>query len=73
MTPILAGILGAGVISAVMGSDCHQVLAISTMFTKDIFQYYGGQKKYGEKGGVWFGRLFIVLLTVVAYVVALVT
>ena len=32
----LAGILGAGIISAVMGSDAHQVLAVSTMFTKDI-------------------------------------
>ena len=69
--PLLAGILGAGIISAVMGSDCHQVLAISTMFTKDLFQYYGGQKKYGEKGGVWFARAFIVGLTVIAYVVAL--
>ena len=71
--PVLAGILGAGIISAVMGSDCHQVLAISTMFTKDIFQHYGGKEKYGEKGGVWFGRAFIVVLTVVAYAVALVT
>lgn len=71
--PVLAGILGAGIISAVMGSDCHQVLAISTMFTKDIFQYYGGKEKYGEKGGVWFGRAFIVVLTIVSYVVALIT
>jgi SSS family solute:Na+ symporter len=69
--PLLAGILGAGIISAVMGSDCHQVLAISTMFTKDLFQYYGGKEKYGEKGGVWFARAFIVGLTVIAYVVAI--
>jgi solute:Na+ symporter, SSS family len=33
----LAGVLGAGIISAVMGSDAHQVLALSTMFTKDVF------------------------------------
>ena len=71
--PILAGILGAGIISAVMGSDCHQVLAISTMFTKDIFSYYGGDKKYGEKGVVWFGRAFILLITVVAFFIALYT
>jgi SSS family solute:Na+ symporter len=71
--PILAGILGAGIISAVMGSDCHQVLAISTMFTKDLFQYYGGKEKYGEKGGVWFARAFIIILTIIAYCVALVT
>ena len=41
----LAGLLGAGIISAVMGSDCHQVLALSTMFTKDIYEYYGGKKE----------------------------
>lgn len=69
--PLLSGILGAGIISAVMGSDCHQVLAISTMFTKDIFDYYGGAKKYGEKGVVYFGRAFILLITVVAFIIAL--
>jgi SSS family solute:Na+ symporter len=71
--PILAGILGAGIISAVMGSDCHQVLAVSTMFTKDIFEYYGGHKKYGEKGVVYFGRAFILVITVIAYFIALYT
>ena len=69
----LAGILGAGIISAVMGSDTHQVLAVSTMFTKDVFAHYGGTAKYGEKGSVFFARAFIVLVTVVAYVIALVT
>ncbi len=67
----LAGLLGAGIISAVMGSDCHQVLALSTMFTKDIFAYYGGKEKYGEKGSVTFARAFVILVTIVAYIVAL--
>jgi Na+/proline symporter len=67
----LSGILGAGIISAVMGSDAHQVLALSTMFTKDIYQHYGGREKYGEKGAVYFARIFIVLVTLAAYVIAL--
>src|SRR5271157_773992 len=67
----LAGVLGAGVISAVMGSDAHQVLALSTMFTKDIYQHYGGREKYGEKGAVHFARIFIVAVTLAAYVIAL--
>ena len=67
----LAGILGAGIISAVMGSDAHQVLALSTMFTKDIYQHYGGSKKFGEKGAVLFARIFIVLVTAGAFLVAL--
>jgi SSS family solute:Na+ symporter len=67
----LAGILGAGIISAVMGSDAHQVLALSTMFTKDIYQHYGGHEKYGEKAAVHFARGFIVLVTLAAYFIAL--
>src|SRR5260221_6773074 len=69
----LAGILGAGIISAVMGSDTHQVLAISTMFTKDIFAHYGGKEKYGEKGTVFFARGFILVVTVIPYLIALIT
>jgi SSS family solute:Na+ symporter len=67
----LAGLLGAGIISAVMGSDCHQVLALSTMFTKDVFEHYGGKQRYGERGSVLFARAFILLVTILAYVVAL--
>src|SRR5438132_1355913 len=71
ISPMLAGLLAAGIISAVMGSDCHQILALSTMFTKDIFGYYGGNEKYGEKGNVLFARAFVLLATAVAYIVAL--
>jgi SSS family solute:Na+ symporter len=67
----LAGILGAGIISAVMGSDAHQVLAMSTMFTKDVFAHYGGREKFGEHRAVHFARGFIVVVTGIAYLVAL--
>lgn len=69
----IAGILGAGIISAVMGSDTHQVLAVSTMFTKDVFVHYGGKDRYGEKGSVVFARGFILVVTAIAYAVALLT
>src|SRR5579884_693078 len=67
----LAGLLGAGIISAVMGSDAHQVLAMSTMFTKDIYVHYGGREKYGEKAAVFFARAFILVVTIIAYLIAL--
>jgi solute:Na+ symporter, SSS family len=67
----LAGLLGAGIISAVMGSDAHQVLALSTMFTKDVFAHYGGHEKFGERRSVHFARGFIVVVTIIAYLVAL--
>ena len=66
----LAGILGAGIMAAVMASD-SQILALSAMFTEDIFAYYGGKKRFGEAVQVQTGRIFVVLLTVVAYLIAL--
>ena len=38
----LAGLLGAGIMAAVMASD-SQILALSTMFTEDVFTHYGGK------------------------------
>ncbi len=37
----LAALLAAAVMAAVMASD-SQILALSTMFTEDVFAYYGG-------------------------------
>jgi SSS family solute:Na+ symporter len=66
----LAGILGAGIMAAVMASD-SQILALSTMFTEDVFAFYEGKARFGEAVQVQTGRLFVVILTLVAYVVAL--
>ena len=66
----LAGLLGAGIMAAVMASD-SQILALSTMFTEDVFAFYGGKTRFGETVQVMTGRIFIVLITLFAYAVAL--
>jgi solute:Na+ symporter, SSS family len=66
----LAAILGACVMAAVMASD-SQILALSTMFTEDVFAYYGGKARFGQAVQVTTGRIFVVLITVVAYAIAL--
>ncbi|HYP54015.1 MAG TPA: hypothetical protein VEQ42_10775, partial [Pyrinomonadaceae bacterium] len=66
----LAGILGAGIMAAVMASD-SQILALSTMFTEDVFAFYGGKRRFGEAVQVQTGRIFVIVLTVAAYAVAL--
>jgi Na+/proline symporter len=66
----LAGLLGAGIMAAVMATD-SQILALSTMFTEDVFAYYGGKTRFGERAQVMTGRVFVVLITVVSYLVAL--
>jgi SSS family solute:Na+ symporter len=66
----LAALLGACVMAAVMASD-SQILALSTMFTQDVFAFYGGTRRFGQAVQVSTGRLFVVLITVAAYVIAL--
>ena len=66
----LAGLLGAGIMAAVMASD-SQILALSTMFTEDVFAFYGGKRRFGETVQVQTGRIFIVIITLFAYAVAL--
>ncbi|HKO62149.1 MAG TPA: sodium:solute symporter family protein [Pyrinomonadaceae bacterium] len=66
----LAGLLGAGIMAAVMASD-SQILALSTMFTEDVFAHYGGKARFGESVQVQTGRIFVVILTLFAYGVAL--
>jgi SSS family solute:Na+ symporter len=66
----LAALLGAAVMAAVMASD-SQILALSTMFTEDVFTFYGGTRRFGQAMQVRTGRIFVILLTLVAYFIAL--
>jgi solute:Na+ symporter, SSS family len=66
----LASLLGAAVMAAVMASD-SQILALSTMFTEDVFTFYRGTARFGQTVQVQTGRAFVVLLTLVAYGIAL--
>ena len=73
----LAALLGAAVMAAVMASD-SQILALSTMFTEDIVAFYrgpstplGADSTQSQKRQVMTGRIFVVLVTAIAYVIAL--
>src|SRR5688572_11030613 len=64
---ILAGILGAAIMACVMATD-SQILALSTMWAEDVYRYYGGTS---EVRRVWSARIFVVICTIVAYLIAL--
>ena len=68
---IVAGILGAAIMACVMATD-SQIMALSTMFSQDIFAHYGGARKYGENAQVWMGRAFVIVIAIVSYILALV-
>jgi Na+/proline symporter len=67
---LVAGFLGAAIMACVMATD-SQILALGTMFTKDIVSYYAGAKRFSESTVVWTGRAFVVTITAVAYFIAL--
>ena len=59
----LASLLGAAVMAAVMASD-SQILALSTMFTEDVFAFYGGPATIRRRPcRCRTGRVFVVVLT----------
>jgi SSS family solute:Na+ symporter len=66
----ISGLLGAAIMACVMASD-SQILALCTMFTEDVFAYYGGKERFGDKVQIWTGRAFVVVVTVVAYLIAI--
>ena len=66
----LASLLGAAVMAAVMASD-SQILALSTMFTEDVFAFYGGKARFGEAVQVPPAAPSSCIITIVAYVIAL--
>ena len=70
---ILTGLLGAGVLAAVMSSLDSQVLSVGTMFTHDIVKHFGFHDRMSERGQVWLGRLFVVLILIAVYLLSLVS
>ena len=68
--PVVAGLLGVGIVSATMSLD-SQFLALSSMFTHDILLRIFGEKLIGDKQRILLGRSMVVAIVVVAYLVSL--
>lgn len=69
---VMAGLLGAGVLAAVMSSLDSQILSLSTLFTRDIVQHYGLFDTTQEARSLRIGRLFVVLILALTYLLSLV-
>ena len=67
---IVAGILGAAIMACVMATD-SQIVALSTMFSQDVLAHDGGTKRYGEQAQVWMGMVFVIVIAVISYGLAL--
>lgn len=70
-SPALGAFLAAGIFAAVMSSMDAQFLALGSMFTNDFVAHYAREDRFSEKQLVLIGRLFIVLIVGISYLLAL--
>lgn len=69
---VLGGLLGAGVFAAIMSSLDSQSLSLGTMFTHDIVEHYGLGGRLEEAQKVRVGRLFVVSIVGLTFLISLV-
>ncbi len=70
MTPIMAGMLAAGILAAIMSSLDSQFLCVGTIFTNDIVERMISTE-LSEAKKIWIARTFIILIVAVTYFVSL--
>lgn len=70
-SPMLGGLLTAGILAAIMSSLDSQFLCIGSIFTNDIVAHYVGRDRLSDRSKIWFGRGFVVVIVLVTYLLAL--
>lgn len=66
-TPVLGGLLGAGILAAIMSSLDSQFLSLGSIFANDIVAHYMRQDRVDDRMRILLGRLFVVLVVAVTY------
>lgn len=69
-SPLLGGFLVAGILAAIMSSLDSQFLCIGSIFTNDIVAHYFTRDQLSDKQRVLYGRVFVVVIVVVTYLIA---
>ncbi|MGB6219651.1 sodium:solute symporter family protein [Haloferula sp.] len=67
LSPVLSGLVGAGVLAAIMSSLDSQFMCLGTMFTRDIVIRRFGEDRFTDKQKVLIARGFILLIVAVTY------
>jgi solute:Na+ symporter, SSS family len=70
-SPYLTGLLGAGVLAAIMSSLDSQFMCLGTMFTNDIVVRRFGHDRFTDRQKILMARGFVVAVVAVTYLLAL--
>ena len=73
-TEVLSGLIGAGILAAIMSSMDSQFLCLGSLFTNDIVVRYGrhfGLGEVNDRTKVIFGRVFVFLAVAVTLLIGL--
>lgn len=70
-TPLLGGILGAGILAAIMSSLDSQLLAIGSMFTNDVAPHVVPKSKLSDALKLRLGRVVLIGVAGSAYLLSL--
>ncbi len=67
---LIAGLLLAAIVAAAMSTADSQLLVASSSFTSDIYKPLLRKNKANEKEILWVGRIVVLAVSVVAFVIA---
>lgn len=70
-SPVLSGLVGAGVLAAIMSSLDSQFMCLGTMFTRDVVVKKFGEDRFSDNQKVWIARGFIFAVVAITYLLAL--
>lgn len=68
VSPIFTGLLLSAILAAIMSTADSQLLVASSALTEDIYRII--EKNASQKKLVWIGRLFVVLIAIIAFFIA---
>ncbi len=70
-SPLLGGLLAAGILAAIMSSLDSQFLCLGTIFSTDIVGHYIGEERMSDKQQLLLARGFIILVVAATYLLSL--
>ena len=69
-SPILSGLLTAGILAAIMSSLDSQFLSLGTMFTNDVVLHAAGPRRFSDRQILQIARAFVLGVVVIAYLLS---